>query len=377
MKYLLVGLVLFVHVLTVSGKTVPFYVPPVLRLDLDPEEWDLPYYLPYYFDAKTYEPLQTVEIKSRHYNLHFKFYISYFADAEQDHLSSYSSEFKPVKDMKGFGDFEAWQTRYIDVKNKGQLIWISQKQPNLRVYISTNAQVDNPHQVELTHEILSKIQWIEPQEIDAFIGYPLDPKKMDQISNERKPKAMKGAYRYDTPKLENWMKDIKFGFTYARYHRGQLQIKRNDLDKNLSDAYCLGFTALDPWFLIDSVSNNTYNYVANSSTAFNKSIDSGNILFKPFRWRKVWYNTDSLTVTLMQNDTLDEVWVNRLQIGQLRTVRLAPPQSNWVKHQNFFVKEKLRDDKTVLRLVAGQKRFLRSEERRVGKECRSRWSPYH
>ena len=23
------------------------------------------------------------------------------------------------------------------------------------------------------------------------------------------------------------------------------------------------------------------------------------------------------------------------------------------------------------------KQFLRSEERRVGKECRSRWSPYH
>ena len=24
-----------------------------------------------------------------------------------------------------------------------------------------------------------------------------------------------------------------------------------------------------------------------------------------------------------------------------------------------------------------EKKFLRSEERRVGKECRSRWSPYH
>ena len=25
----------------------------------------------------------------------------------------------------------------------------------------------------------------------------------------------------------------------------------------------------------------------------------------------------------------------------------------------------------------GKGRFIRSEERRVGKECRSRWSPYH
>ena len=28
-------------------------------------------------------------------------------------------------------------------------------------------------------------------------------------------------------------------------------------------------------------------------------------------------------------------------------------------------------------LGAGKTAFTRSEERRVGKECRSRWSPYH
>ena len=28
-------------------------------------------------------------------------------------------------------------------------------------------------------------------------------------------------------------------------------------------------------------------------------------------------------------------------------------------------------------LAAHQPQFIRSEERRVGKECRSRWSPYH
>jgi len=27
--------------------------------------------------------------------------------------------------------------------------------------------------------------------------------------------------------------------------------------------------------------------------------------------------------------------------------------------------------------TAGEQEFYRSEERRVGKECRSRWSPYH
>ena len=36
------------------------------------------------------------------------------------------------------------------------------------------------------------------------------------------------------------------------------------------------------------------------------------------------------------------------------------------------------DEGTIVRLsVTGQPDRFRSEERRVGKECRSRWSPYH
>ena len=30
-----------------------------------------------------------------------------------------------------------------------------------------------------------------------------------------------------------------------------------------------------------------------------------------------------------------------------------------------------------VRLIENEDLFIRSEERRVGKECRSRWSPYH
>src|SRR2546428_10762563 len=33
--------------------------------------------------------------------------------------------------------------------------------------------------------------------------------------------------------------------------------------------------------------------------------------------------------------------------------------------------------KLSIRTISGQKIVMRSEERRVGKECRSRWSPYH
>ena len=35
------------------------------------------------------------------------------------------------------------------------------------------------------------------------------------------------------------------------------------------------------------------------------------------------------------------------------------------------------DNAGVMRRLAGVVIALRSEERRVGKECRSRWSPYH
>ena len=34
-------------------------------------------------------------------------------------------------------------------------------------------------------------------------------------------------------------------------------------------------------------------------------------------------------------------------------------------------------DRKSTRLNSSHYLFLRSEERRVGKECRSRWSPYH
>ena len=36
-----------------------------------------------------------------------------------------------------------------------------------------------------------------------------------------------------------------------------------------------------------------------------------------------------------------------------------------------------KDVKTLMRYINAYGQLCRSEERRVGKECRSRWSPYH
>ena len=49
----------------------------------------------------------------------------------------------------------------------------------------------------------------------------------------------------------------------------------------------------------------------------------------------------------------------------LRSIFAPPPV--------LYVKGELRESDTISIAVVGS----RSEERRVGKECRSRWSPYH
>ena len=46
--------------------------------------------------------------------------------------------------------------------------------------------------------------------------------------------------------------------------------------------------------------------------------------------------------------------------------------------KNFFEDLEVDSIKAIEITVALEKKFkIRSEERRVGKECRSRWSPYH
>src|SRR2546430_6367145 len=55
-------------------------------------------------------------------------------------------------------------------------------------------------------------------------------------------------------------------------------------------------------------------------------------------------------------------------------------QKDWPNHPSWVKIAKVRShslNKSVRHVVCNDKTTLRSEERRVGKECRSRWSPYH
>ena len=48
-----------------------------------------------------------------------------------------------------------------------------------------------------------------------------------------------------------------------------------------------------------------------------------------------------------------------------------------VTHHSMEIKNNYDELEGKTVTIAGRMMFKRSEERRVGKECRSRWSPYH
>ena len=56
---------------------------------------------------------------------------------------------------------------------------------------------------------------------------------------------------------------------------------------------------------------------------------------------------------------------------------LIPHQANLRISQFVQKKFSLRDDQVYNNIQKYGNTTARSEERRVGKECRSRWSPYH
>ena len=56
-------------------------------------------------------------------------------------------------------------------------------------------------------------------------------------------------------------------------------------------------------------------------------------------------------------------------------------EASALQRDNLWILKLIQDDSFfpffVAQLEPGSMEFIRSEERRVGKECRSRWSPYH
>ena len=61
----------------------------------------------------------------------------------------------------------------------------------------------------------------------------------------------------------------------------------------------------------------------------------------------------------------------------LDTTIIKPENNVEIKNAIILLHGYGGDGKDISVLSLNWKRHLRSEERRVGKECRSRWSPYH
>ena len=67
----------------------------------------------------------------------------------------------------------------------------------------------------------------------------------------------------------------------------------------------------------------------------------------------------------------------RQNMGHLRPVPNVSRKEKIMRMSDIiedFIKELLEEQDEAIEI---QRNELRSEERRVGKECRSRWSPYH
>ena len=53
-------------------------------------------------------------------------------------------------------------------------------------------------------------------------------------------------------------------------------------------------------------------------------------------------------------------------------------EDEWCDKAETIIKKLVDDDDALIKFIPGATQAnYRSEERRVGKECRSRWSPYH
>ena len=86
----------------------------------------------------------------------------------------------------------------------------------------------------------------------------------------------------------------------------------------------------------------------------------------------VIYQSDNGKIHIDVKIENETVWLTQQQIAEL----FQTSRTNVVEHIKHIYEEQELEENSTCRNFR-QVRLERSEERRVGKECRSRWSPYH
>ena len=95
--------------------------------------------------------------------------------------------------------------------------------------------------------------------------------------------------------------------------------------------------------------------------------------FKTFKFKKV-ESTNNLAIRIIKNSNIDYgmIIANKQKNGR------GQYGKKWISYNgNLFISFFYKLDNLNVSLKQITKINCRSEERRVGKECRSRWSPYH
>ena len=105
--------------------------------------------------------------------------------------------------------------------------------------------------------------------------------------------------------------------------------------------------------------------------------------FTPFNHRDIFSHICCLPLELQRSGTLLKLLVKNMA-PELLDVPYCTARRNWTKYIPEFTSCKMIPALAyvppcalLFRILLSVIEMLRSEERRVGKECRSRWSPYH
>src|SRR3712207_4465271 len=97
-------------------------------------------------------------------------------------------------------------------------------------------------------------------------------------------------------------------------------------------------------------------------------VERGNERARELGWQDVY----TFTKSLAERRVLEERGKLPLVIFRPAIIEssIAEPRPGWIQGSRMA-------DPIIMAFAKGILREFRSEERRVGKECRSRWSPYH